>query len=277
MDIVAGEIHKYERYGYDEHVAYYTHLKSSLVKLLEQITGIKQEKEEEIDVRTVADTVKTDEYFNKIDSELFKCSLAGLSVKVGNSYIVYDPEKGVSDVTEFTFNIGDVYKIPTTQLAAGDIILLANNTPAYVINVERENQETGVKIYNYLESTVDTYIPVKNVLGLQITAKIMTLFDIVKNQACCGTAENNPINGLLLPLLLLKGDKGGDDIKDFLMLSMLSGNNLGLNGPENALPLLLLKSDKEEDNIKDFLMLSMLSGNKPGFNGFENMLPLLLK
>lgn len=188
--------------------------------------------------------------FGEDNSDIFKYSLLGIAVKVNDTYINYNPTSGASDVTEFIFDGCSIYKIPTIEVQSGDIILTTNNKPAYVLNVEKTDQTSVIKIYNYLENTINDYIPTKTLLGIPIMYKIVSMFDLTNNQ------NNQQINQLL-PLMLLKNNKESN-IHDLLIYNMMMGNMQ--NGTSCINPLMLLMSN-DDNKSKNIFPLTFLNQN----------------
>lgn len=254
--------------GYKEHELYHTELKEKINTFISKKNFNNPNKFSKNNIKeNKENNMKKNNYFSKDDSGIFKCSLMGVAAKVNDSYVIYNPENGVSDVTEFLIESNSLYRIPAVQVNKGDIILTSGNKPAYITNVVQNDQKTTIEIYSYYDNTINTYLPTKNILGMPIFTKIISIFDLMN----VPNNISNNINGTqqinqLLPFMLLNNNSEETEIKDILMLNMmLGGNSQGLN------PLLfLMKNDNNLQDVFPLMLLNQSNLNNFMFNNLEN-------
>lgn len=248
--MVDNKIEEYCRLGYKEHELYYKNLKENINTLISNEDFNKLNKSQENNIKENKEgNMKKGTYFSKDNSGIFKCSLMGVAVKVNDSYVVYNSENGVCDVTEFLIESNNLYKIPAVQVNKGDIIITSGNKPAYITNVIQNDQKTTIEIYSYYDNTINTYLPTKNILGMPIFTKIISIFDLMNVP---NNINNTQQFNQLLPFMLLNNDGEEVGIKDILMLNMMSGGNTqGIN------PLLfLMKNNNSSQDILPFMFLN---------------------
>ncbi len=264
LELVDNKIEEYCSLGYKEHELYYKNLKENINTLISNEDFSKPNKSLKNNIKENKEgNMKKGTYFSKDNSGIFKCSLMGVAVKVNDSYVVYNSENGVCDVTEFLIESNNLYKIPAVQVNKGDIIITSGNKPAYITNVIQNDQKTTIEIYSYYDNTINTYLPTKNILGMPIFTKIISIFDLMN---VSNNINNTQQFNQLLPFMLLNNDGEETEIKDILMLNMmLGGNTQGIN------PLLfLMKNNNSSQDILPFMFLNQSNLNNFMFNNLEN-------
>lgn len=211
-------------------------------------------------------------------TDMFKLSLLGLAAKnTTGSYVVVNENRELIDVNEMVIDAeGMVYRLPSLakEIQIGDIIL-NQGSPVFVQSID----DNGVRGIEYKTGTQATIVPFKNIFNQSFCIKVISL---IKS----GNSLTNP--GNLLPLMLLGGNKGMENMLPLLMLSQ--GNLFGGNAPAepgnfNQLSpwmFFLNKDDKNGTADKDSMLPLLLMSQGNFFSG-ENvgninqmMLPLLL-
>ncbi len=158
----------------------------------------------------------------------------------------------------------DFYRVPTQQLAVGDLIELDNQ----LLYVE-ENSKGGLKFVNPLTGAKSSKLQQSNILGIHFYSKIVSFFDLAGTQGGVGLNGINP-----MMLMALQGKSGaGGDISELLILSSLMGaQGQGGQPAINPMMLMMLGDKAEGDTFKQFMMLQMLAG-QGGANPFAAFTP----
>jgi hypothetical protein len=143
----------------------------------------------------------------------FRLSPAGLAVRSGNRWVV-NQNNQLLDVTGLTIDSVQnvVVRVPTQQVAAGDIIVLSDNpfNVLFVQSVDANGHLHGLELNS---SQVVEYVPNNNLLGVQIFVKVVNLAQLFN----ANLGGNN-----LLPLLFLTQGNGIDSL---LLAGALGGAN----------------------------------------------------
>ena len=141
------------------------------------------------------------------------------------------------------------YMLPVTEdnLELGDYIL-HNGSWCRVINVDDCGRLVVEKIMTH---EVVTVLATKNVFGFEFFTKLVSIF----GDNFTATKEN-PF-GNMLPLMLMDGKS---DMKDMLMMSMLSGGKFDMSNP---MMMMALMDDGKKDAFEMMAMMAMMQMAQP--------------
>lgn len=181
-------------------------------------------------------------------------TLLGVAVKHGDSWRIYNKEKGaMTDIGGIEPGNLPLFVMPTTKLERGDLIK-SEGGYFYVIDVNGNN----IKALSADSGVLAERIDVSNILGMKCYTKVVALTEgffggadgdndkaLLMAMAFSGAANGGAgdMGNALLPLLLFKdgGFGGGDSMFKIVALSgMMGGGSMDQN---SLLPLLLLKDE----------------------------------
>ena len=182
-----------------------------------------------------------------------------LCVSVGEEYMGIKSDGTLTSYPKEVLIDVPVYSInkPSDQVQIGDVI---KNGPNSYSKVLSRNENGSLKIMSYTGDQHDRQEAQDFFLGQAMTRVLINMFNF----------DANGFN----PILFMLGNKENEfDIKDFVMLQMMSGNkNLFNNGVNGMNPLMLMAlSDKNEGFGNDMFSLIALSQMMNGQNPLQNV------
>ena len=183
-----------------------------------------------------------------------KISPIGIAIKNSNGeWVSYDKEKSeIVNVDLLNFgNSNFVYMIPVAikDVAEGDAVI-HNKHIMFVKKVK----EDGITVVDVTDGEYKKILPTKSMFGFNFITKLVSLMNINGMEA----SEDNPF-GNLLPLLLLSGEGGDDNLP--LALMMMNG----MGGMDT------------QSEISPWLMMMALNNNSTAQTGSSmSMIPLLM-
>lgn len=187
--------------------------------------------------------------FGPCTGDQVRMSMYGLAVKnAAGTYVSYNPKSGeIVDVDVLNFDGAKfMYKIPVAikDIAVGDIIV-HNRKPMFVTALPTEGA-TAITCVDVCAGEQKQVIPTQSPFGFNFITKIVNLFDnmMIPN-------ANNPFGSMWM--LAFMSDDKSFDMKDMMMLSMMSGNGCG-----NMNPMMLMLMADNKDDKSDWLMPLML-------------------
>ena len=180
--------------------------------------------------------------FGKLNTNEIKFSPKGLAFRTReNRYNAYSiaEDKSVSmvDVTPMVFDFDFVFVMPVAlkDVKIGDIL---RHMDMYVVVKDFYDDGTIAAICPQTSTEV-TVIPMQNMFGFNYVTKIMNMFEGFAASAEQPFGDMNA----MLPFMFM-GDKtsNGFNMKDFLMLSMMSGNS-GMDFASNPMLMMAMMQD----------------------------------
>lgn len=180
--------------------------------------------------------------FGKLNTNEIKFSPKGLAFRTReNRYNAYSiaEDKSVSmvDVTPMVFDFDFVFAMPVAikDVKIGDIL---RHMDMYVVVKDFYDDGTIAAICPQTSTEV-TVIPMQNMFGFNYVTKIMNMFEGFAASAEQPFGDMNA----MLPFMLM-GDKtsNGFNMKDFFMLSMMSGNG-GMDFASNPMLMMAMMQD----------------------------------
>ena len=198
--------------------------------------------------------------FGPIEDAFVRLSPYGLSVQNDTgTYVAYDKtQKKIIDVDVLNFSLSKMaYRMPVAikSVSVGDVIIHSG-----VIMIVTEVPEDGKSliVVDITCGELKQILPVASPFGFDFITKIVTLIDITN----LGANANSPF-GNLLPLMLMGGDDGEFDMKNFAMMSMLSGGGIGgAMDMSNPMMMMALMGGDGNNNMMPLLMMNMMNGAK---------------
>ena len=189
-----------------------------------------------------------------------KMSLDGtMCVAVGDEYVGMKSDGTLTSYPHEVLIDVPVYSInkPSNQVQIGDVI---KNGKSYG-KVMMRNADGSLKIMSYTGYKHDKQDVQDFLLGQAMTRVLINMFNF----------DASGFN----PLFFMLGDEENDvDMKDLLMLSMMSGGK-GMFGGNNGMnPLMLMAlTNKGEGENNDMLSLMLMSQMMGGQNPLQNIVP----
>ena len=180
----------------------------------------------------------------KIAPGMCRLSAGGeIAVKTSAGYRTYNPEKRrLTNCDSFVLDIGEdfFFVLPTNHVRPGDIIL-AGGIPRCVLKEEGDT----ITALNYEDATIETIIPERHIFfgNAYLYGKIVSIFgkNGVRGRKGAGRMMKYMMlssmmkgkeggMGSLLPLMLLGGKGGADDLFDFGGFDMDEADDAGGEG-----------------------------------------------
>lgn len=190
-----------------------------------------------------------------------KMSMDGtMCVAIGDEYIGMKSDGTLTSYPREVLIDVPVYSInkPSTQVQIGDVI---KNGPKSYGKVMMKNADGSLKILSYTGYTHNKQEVQDFLLGQAMTRVLVNVFNFDA--------------GGFNPLIFALSDENSEfDVKDLLMLQMMTGNNvLGGNvGGINPLMLMALTGKGEGEN-NDFMNMIIMSQMMNGQNPLQNIVP----
>lgn len=179
-----------------------------------------------------------------------RLSMYGMAIQnISGEWVSYNPDSHeIINVDVFSMADGGkyIYKMPVAiaDVKIGDIVI-HNRVPMFVTAV---NENGTFDVIDVRAGETKTVIPTRSPFGFNFMTKIVSLFnDLIPPD------KNNPFGNMWM-FAMLSDDKSFD-IKDMIMISMMTGKN-NLIGDMNPMMLMLMMDDNSEKN--DWLMPLML-------------------
>lgn len=179
-----------------------------------------------------------------------RLSMYGMAIQnVNGEWVSYNPDSNeIINVDVFNINDGGkyMYKIPVAiaDVKIGDIVI-HNRVPMFVTAV---NKDGTFEVADVRAGEAKTVIPTRSPFGFNFITKIVSLFNNLTIPD-----KDNPFGNMWMFAML--SDDQNFDVKDMLMISMMTGNN-DFAGNMNPMMLMLMMDDKNEKN--NWLMPLML-------------------
>lgn len=191
-----------------------------------------------------------------------KMSMDGtMCIAIGDEYIGMKSDGTLTSYPREVLIDVPVYSInkPSTQVQIGDVI---KNGPKSYGKVMMKNPDGSLKILSYTGYTHNKQEVQDFLLGQAMTRVLVNVFNFDA--------------GGFNPLIFALSDENSDfDIKDMVMLQMMTGNNNifgGNTGGMNPLMLMAL-TGKGEGEGNDMLNLMIMSQMMGGQNPLQNIVP----
>jgi hypothetical protein len=230
----------------DFNPTYITNKIDKIEKKLENLKNNKDKNEKEnINMNKFGLNIK----FGKVPTSEIRMSMYGPAFKSTDGWFANKDGEYIN-VDGFLFGEENYcYMLPVTEdnLELGDYIL-HNGSWCRVINVDDCGRLVVEKIMTH---EVVTVLATKNVFGFEFFTKLVSIF----GDNFTATKEN-PF-GNMLPLMLMD-DKS--DMKDMLMMSMLSGGKFDMSNP---MMMMALMGEGENDMFKMMAMMQMMQMAQP--------------
>lgn len=190
-----------------------------------------------------------------------KMSMDGtMCVAIGDEYIGMKSDGTLTSYPREVLIDVPVYSInkPSTQVQIGDVI---KNGPKSYGKVMMKNADGSLKILSYTGYTHNKQEVQDFLLGQAMTRVLVNVFNFDA--------------GGFNPLIFALSDESSEfDVKDLLMLQMMTGNNVlgGNTGGINPLMLMALtgKGETEGNDMFNLLVMSQMMG---GQNPLQNIVP----
>lgn len=189
-------------------------------------------------------------------NEKIAMSMYGLAIRnEAGVWVSYDANtKSVIDVDILNFRDMNryIYKMPIAMkdIAVGDMVI-HNKVPMFVNEITPEGKIVVIDIYAGEEKII---MPTKSPFGFNFITKVISLFDGVFQPA----SKENPFGNMWMFAML---SDGNFDMKDMLMFSMMTGNNIA----GNVNPMMLMAMADSKDKANDWILPMMLM-NGGAFN-----------
>ena len=189
-------------------------------------------------------------------NEKIAMSMYGLAIRnEAGVWVSYDANtKSVIDVDILNFRDMNryIYKMPIAMkdIAVGDMVI-HNKVPMFVNEITPEGKIVVIDIYAGEEKII---MPTKSPFGFNFITRVISLFDGVFQPA----SKENPFGNMWMFAML---SDGNFDMKDMLMLSMMTGNNIA----GNVNPMMLMAMADSKDKANDWILPMMLM-NGGAFN-----------
>lgn len=187
--------------------------------------------------------------FGKVPTSEIRMSIYGPAFKSADGWFANKDGEYIN-VDGFLFGEENYcYMLPATEdnLELGDYIL-HNGGWCRVINVDECGRLVVEKIMTH---EIVTILATKNVFGFEFFTKLVSIF----GDNFTATKEN-PF-GNMLPLMLMDGKS---DMKDMLMISMLSGGKFDMSNP---MMMMALMDDGKKDAFEMMAMMQMMQMAQP--------------
>lgn len=187
--------------------------------------------------------------FGKVPTSEIRMSMYGPAFKSTDGWFANKDGEYIN-VDGFLFGEENYcYMLPATEdnLELGDYIL-HNGSWCRVINVDECGRLVVEKIMTH---EIVTILATKNVFGFEFFTKLVSIF----GDNFTATKEN-PF-GNMLPLMLMDGKS---DMKDMLMMSMLSGGKFDMSNP---MMMMALMDDGKKDAFEMMAMMQMMQMAQP--------------
>lgn len=192
-----------------------------------------------------------------------KVSMDGtMCVAIGDEYVGMKSDGTLTSYPREVLIDVPVYSInkPSSQVQIGDVI---KSGPKSYGKVMMKNHDGSLKILSYTGYTHNKQEVQDFLLGQAMTRVLVNMFNF-------DASGFNPF------FFMLGSEESEFDVKDLMMLQMMSGNkNLGNLGGMNPLMLMML-SDKGQGG-NDMLSLMAMSQMMGGNNLFPNITPSVVK
>ena len=193
--------------------------------------------------------------FGPCTNDNVRMSMYGVAVKnAAGTYVSYNPKtKEIVDVDILNFDGAKyMYKVPValSQVAIGDIVI-HNRKPMFVVDADLPGK--NLTVVDVCAGEQKTVIPTQSPFGFNFITKIVNLFDsmMIPN-------ANNPFGSMWM--LAFMSDDKSFDMKDMMMLSMMSGNDFGSMNPM----MLMLMADNKGDKSDWLMPLMLMNGSLMG-------------
>lgn len=189
-----------------------------------------------------------------------KISMDGtMCVAIGDEYVGMKSDGTLTSYPREVLIDVPVYSInkPSAQVQIGDVI---KNGPKSYGKVMMKNADGSLKILSYTGYTHNKQEVQDFLLGQAMTRVLVNMFNF-------DAAGFNPF------FFMLGSEESEFDIKDLLMLQMMSGNNNVLGGSANGMnPLMLMMlAGKEGGEGNDMFSLMAMSQMMGGQNPLQNI------
>ena len=187
--------------------------------------------------------------FGKVPTSEIRMSMYGPAFKSTDGWFANKDGEYIN-VDGFLFGEENYcYMLPATEdsLELGDYIL-HNGGWCRVVDVDKCGRLVVEKIRTH---EVVTVLATKNVFGFEFFTKLVSIF----GDNFTATKEN-PF-GNMLPLMLMDGKS---DMKDMLMMSMLSGGKFDMSNP---MMMMVLMDDGKKDAFEMMAMMQMMQMVQP--------------
>lgn len=190
-----------------------------------------------------------------------KMSMDGtMCVAIGDEYIGMKSDGTLTSYPREVLIDVPVYSInkPSTQVQIGDVI---KNGPKSYGKVMFKNEDGSLKILSYTGYTHNKQEVQDFLLGQAMTRVLVNVFNFDA--------------GGFNPLIFALSDENSEfDVKDLLMLQMMTGNNNILGGNSGMNPLMLMAlTGKGEGEGNDLMSLMLMSQMMGGQNPLQNIVP----
>ena len=187
--------------------------------------------------------------FGPCTGDQVRMSMYGLAVKnAAGTYVSYNSKSGdIIDVDVLNFDGAKfMYKIPVAikDIAVGDIIV-HNHKPMFVIALPAEGT-TAITCVDVCAGEQKMVIPTVNMFGFNFITKIVSLFNIVGDNA---PTPDAPF-GNMLPFMLMNED--ADKIDPMMMMLMMDGK-MDMNNP--MMMYFMMKDNKDFDILPLLFMM----------------------
>ena len=188
-----------------------------------------------------------------------KMSMDGtMCIAIGDEYIGMKSDGTLTSYPREVLIDVPVYSInkPSTQVQIGDVIKNGNSYG----RVMMKNNDGSLKILSYTGYTHNKQEVQDFLLGQAMTRVLVNVFNFDA--------------GGFNPLIFALSDENSDfDVKDLLMVQMMTGKN-NLFGGSNMNPLMLMAlTGKGEGESNDMLNLMLMSQMMGGQNPLQNIVP----
>lgn len=189
-----------------------------------------------------------------------KMSMDGtMCIAIGDEYIGMKSDGTLTSYPREVLIDVPVYSInkPSAQVQIGDVIKNGNGYG----KVMMKNADGSLKILSYTGYTHNKQEVQDFLLGQAMTRVLVNMFNF----------DANGFN----PLFFALGDENSDfDIKDLIMLQMMTGNKNPLGNMNGMNPFMLMAlTDKGEGQNNDMMNLMLMSSMMGGQNPFGNVVP----
>lgn len=215
--------------------------KDQIASKKEEIKKLEKEIQEKKDKENRMDIMKNFHFGPCGDRA--KISPIGIAIKNSNGeWVSYDKEKSeIVNVDLLNFgNSNFVYMIPVAikDIAEGDAVI-HNKHIMFVKKVK----EDGITVVDVTDGEYKKILPTKSMFGFNFITKLVSLMNINGMEA----SEDNPF-GNLLPLLLLSGEGGDDNLP--LALMMMNGEMDGISFHSEISPWVMMMALNNNSTVQ---------------------------
>ena len=193
--------------------------------------------------------------FGKVNGNTIHMSTYGLAVKnADGNWVSYDSNThSMMNVDIINFNAENfMYKMPVALSAVevGDVVI-HNRKPCFVTAVDGDGK--NLMVVDVVSGEEKAILPTRSPFGFNFITRVVNLLGDFT-----GTAnEANPFGNMWM-LMMMDGNK---DIKDVLLLMMLSGNGgFDTSNPMAMYAMMTMMDGKSNDNLLPLMF--MMNGNK---------------